>query len=357
MEPRSGEHEQAGYTIYPFVSGFVASPAGPVPQVATILKWSDHRGTIGARIGVQRDRYTITPGLYCVGRPDSDAPVLVSANYKLTFDALRRELGGVDVWVLVVDTRGINVWCAAGKGTFSTEEVAYQVQRAGLAEVVNHRELILPQYGAPGVSALKLKTACGFKGIFGPIRARDIKPFLEGGKRADEAMRSATFNLTERAVLIPLELFLLLKPLILTLAGLILFSGFGPDIYSLDRALHRGGIIVLVTILSVLAGAVLLPLLLPWIPFRQFWLKGLLLGIPVGIFAVLRFLPFVGWMAVTGLALWAMSVCSYLAMNFTGSTPYTSLSGVKIEMRTGLAVQLVTALLGLSCWLAGPFFL
>ena len=263
----------------------------------------------------------------------------------------------MDVWILVVDTRGINVWCAAGKGTFSTEEVAYQVQRVRLTEVVNHRELILPQYGAAGVSALKLKTACGFKGTFGPIRATDIRAFLVSGKTADEAMRSVTFSLKERAALIPVEIFLLLKPLVLTLAGLILFSGFGPDIYSLDRALQRGGSIALVTILSVLAGAVLAPLLLPWIPGRQFWVKGLILGIPVGIFTVLRFLPSVGWTAVTGMVLWAMSVSSFLAMNFTGSTPYTSLSGVKMEMRQGLVIQLVFVLLGLFCWLAGPFFL
>lgn len=328
-----------------------------MPQVAAILSRSDHRGTIGARTGIQRDKYAITPGLYCVGRPTGDSPVLVTANYKLTFDALRQELGDLDVWILVVDTRGINVWCAAGKGTFSTEEVAYQVQRARLTEVVNHRELILPQYGAPGVSSLNLKTACGFKGIFGPIRARDIRAFLASGKTADETMRSVTFNVKERAVLIPVEIFLLLKPFALTLTGLILFSGFGPDIYSLDRALQRGGSIALVTILSVLAGAVLAPLLLPWIPGRQFWVKGLILGIPVGIFTVLRFLPSFGWTAVTGMVLWAICVSSFLAMNFTGSTPYTSLSGVEMEMRNGLAIQIFFALIGLSCWFAGPFFL
>lgn len=328
-----------------------------MPQVDTILSRSDHIGTIGARSGIQRDTYSITPGLYCVGRPTGDSPVLVTANYKLTFDALRSELGGVDVWILVVDTRGINVWCAAGKGTFSTEEIAYQVRRAGLMEVVNHRELILPQCGAPGVSALNLKTACGFKGTFGPIRATDIKCFLASGKTADEIMRSVTFNLLERAALIPLEIFLLLKPFALTLVCLVLFSGFGPDIYSLDRVLLRGGSIALVTIMSVLAGAVLVALLLPWIPGRQFWLKGLLLGILVAVFTVLRFLPFVGWTAVIGMALWAMSVSSFLAMNFTGSTPYTSLSGVEMEMRKGLAIQIVSALLGLFCWLAGPFFL
>jgi len=69
-----------------FVIG--GNQAGPVPQVAAILSRADHRGTIGARTGIQRDQYTLTPGLYCVGRPTGDSSVLVTANYKLTFDAL-----------------------------------------------------------------------------------------------------------------------------------------------------------------------------------------------------------------------------------------------------------------------------
>lgn len=328
-----------------------------MPQVATTLSRSDHLGTIGARIGIRRDKYTLTPGLYCVGMPTADAPVLVTANYKLSFDALRQELGGMDAWILVVDTRGINVWCAAGKGTFSTAEIAYQVQRARLAEVVRHGELILPQYSAPGVAALKLQAACGFRGIFGPIRASDIRDFVANEKKADETMRSATFTLKERAVLIPLEIFLLLKPLIFTLVGLMLVSGFGPQLYSPARAWQRGGTIFLVTIAAVFTGAILVPLLLPWIPSRQFWSKGALLGISVGIFTALSVLPSAGWTAVIGMALWAMAVSSYLAMNFTGSTPYTSLSGVEMEMRKGLAIQIVFALSGLVCWLAGPFFL
>lgn len=82
----------------------------------------------------------------------------------------------------------------------------------------------------------------------------------------------------------------------------------------------------------------------------------MLLGIMVAVFTALLFLPFVGWTAVIGMALWAMSVNSFLAMNVTGSTPYTSLSGVEREMRKGLVIQIVSALLGLLCWLADPFF-
>src|SRR3972149_4169926 len=72
--------------------------------------------------GIGRDRCRVAPGLYALGAPGGDSPVLVTANYKLTFDVLRRDAAGLDAWILVLDTRGINVWCAAGEGTFGTEE-------------------------------------------------------------------------------------------------------------------------------------------------------------------------------------------------------------------------------------------
>lgn len=96
-----------------------------------------------------------------MGAASADSPVLVTANYKLTFDTLRRELAGVDVWVLVLDTRGVNVWCAAGKNLFSHDELALRVQRTGLERVVRHRRLILPQLAATGVSARQVKKKYG----------------------------------------------------------------------------------------------------------------------------------------------------------------------------------------------------
>ena len=85
-----------------------------------------------------------------MGSPSPDSPVLVSANYKLSFDVLRRSLAGIDAWILVLDTKGINVWCAAGKGTFGTEELLRRIAAVRLGEVVSHRRLVLPQLGAPG---------------------------------------------------------------------------------------------------------------------------------------------------------------------------------------------------------------
>ena len=326
-----------------------------MPLIDTALTWRDHLGTIGARSGLCRSNYRVIPGLYGVGRPGPDAPVLVTANYKLSFDALRRELPGIDAWILVVDTRGINVWCAAGKKTFSTAEVAYQVKISRLAEIVRHRQLILPQLAAVGVAAGRLSKACGFSGTFGPVRAQDLPAYLHRGRQADEAMRTVTFRAGERAVLIPVEICLLWKPFLAATVILVLISGIGPDIYSLSAAGVRGSRGIIASLLAVLAGAVLTPLLLPWIPGRQFWFKGALVG---GLTAMAALLP-TTWAAnlpaAIALVLWAASVASYLAMNFTGSTPYTSLSGVGLEMRRGLVFQLGGTTLALGLWIWSAF--
>ncbi|GAH17185.1 unnamed protein product, partial [marine sediment metagenome] len=130
--------------------------------------------------------------------PDSKAPVLVTANYKLTFDILRKALASISAWILVLDTRGINVWCAAGKDLFSTDEVVRRVKRSGLEKVVTHNQLILPQLAATGVAAHHVKKGSGFKVIWGPVRAKDIRSFLTNGLKAEKSMRQVTFTTRDR---------------------------------------------------------------------------------------------------------------------------------------------------------------
>ena len=322
--------------------------------MATSLQRRDHLGTIGARSGFLRNNYKVPPGLYCTGNPKKNSPVLVTANYKLSFDALRKELAVENCWLLVVDTRGINVWCAGGKGTFSAEEIAYQVQRADLAKIVNHRRLILPQLCANGVAIHKLKALCGFRGNFGPINAAAIPEYLKTGI-ANEQMRSVTFDLKERMVLIPLEVCMLWKQSIILCLFFFVLSGISRELFSLDLALQRGLIITTVTMLGIFSGAILTPLLLPWIPAKQFWLKGLITGVVVaGLYSTLT-PPGLQPIDSIALALWLLSCSSYLAMNFTGSTVFTSLSGVEKEMRKGLIFQIVSALTALTLWLISAF--
>ena len=322
--------------------------------MSTALSTRDKLGTFGARTGFSRNNYSITPGLYCIGEPDKNSPVLVTANYKLTFDALRKELTDLSLWILVVDTRGINVWCAAGKKTFSAEEIAYQVQNAKLDQIVSHRKLILPQLAANGVAAHDLKKLCGFRGSFGPILASMLPDFLKTGQR-NETMRTVTFSLKERAVLIPLEICMLWKQLLVACFLIVLLSGVSPDFFSFAAALSRGTILTLATLAAIISGAALTPLLLPWIPFRQFWLKGTVMGGLTALLLLFAGEPDIDSIEKIGLFLWVTSCSAFLAMNFTGSTPFTSLSGVEKEMRRGLPLQIGAVILALISWGAGPF--
>jgi hypothetical protein len=353
--PPCSPYEKPGYRLWYFVKDFAETPVGFVPRIKTGLEGMDRAGTFRARLGVSRDWYRVAPGLYCVGTPDKKSPVLVTANYKLSFDSLRKELGGIDTWILVLDTRGVNVWCAAGKRTFSTEEVIRQVQGVGLDKLVSHRELILPQLGAPGISAHKVKRGCGFKVIWGPLKARDLKTFLNNGCKADTYMRQLSFTMSERLVLIPVELYLIVKPSLAILLAVFVLSGISPDIFSFSAAWFRGLNGAAAYLMGVLAGAVVVPALLPWLPTRQFYIKGILAGAAGGMFLILYLGANITKLEVLTLFLLTTAVSSYAAMNFTGATPFTSPSGVEKEMRRGIPLQMLAVVIAIIAWVATPF--
>jgi hypothetical protein len=281
--------------------------------------------------------------LYALGHPTPDSHVFVTANYTLSFDALRSSLAGVDGYILVLDTKGINVWCAAGKGTFGTDELVGRVASTGLPEVVAHRKLILPQLGAPGVVAHEVRRRSGFAVEYGPVRAADLPQYLETG-RATPEMRRVRFGLRDRAALIPVELVHILLPM--ALAAILLWLLATP-------------LAALGAVTALLAGVVLFPLLLPWLPTQQFSSKGFILGgVMAAAFAVLVFVQGsdlalwrrVGWALAYLLAMPPMT--AYLALNFTGSTTFTSRTGVRREMSTYIRPMALTFGLGIVFTLA-----
>ncbi|MBW2307561.1 MAG: acetyl-CoA synthase subunit gamma [Deltaproteobacteria bacterium] len=343
----------------PFVVGSVQTPAGEVPRVSSSLVLADHWGAFKARWNVGRMHYTVEPGLYAMGMPDEHAPVLVSANYKLSFDKLREALPGRDAWILVLDTKGINVWCAAGKGTFGTGELVGRIESSGLARVVSHRELILPQLAGPGVSAHLVKTLSGFKVIFGPIRAKDLPAFLDAGLKASPEMRRKTFTAWERAVLIPVELVSALKWAAIIFLCMFFLGGLGGPARFWTNALNHGIDSMIGIMIALFAGAVFTPLLLPWLPGRAFSFKGMSVGvIAVATLSAFRWGDLVTMAARLELLAWFFlipAVAAYLGMNFTGASTYTSLSGVKKEMRWAVPLEIGAGIAGLSIWLGSIF--
>jgi acetyl-CoA decarbonylase/synthase complex subunit gamma len=303
--------------------------------------------------------YAIEPGLYALGKPDENSQILVTANYKMSFDKLRQALPDQNVWILVLDTKGINVWCAAGKGTFGTEELVGRIKSNSLDQVVSHRELILPQLSGPGVAFHQVKKLSGFKVIYGPIRAKDLPAFLDAGHQATPEMRFKTFTTWERLVLIPIELIQALKVSLLILPILFILSFLGRSGTGWTNGLNYGLFSVLAFLAAILAGAVLTPLFLPWLPGRAFSIKGLILG--CFIVAILLIFRWSGWITLggrLGMLAWLFlipTISAFLAMNFTGSSTYTSLSGVKKEMRLALPLEISAGILGFILWLGSNF--
>ena len=339
--------------------GSIQAKTGTVPRISSTLSGADYRGTIKAQWGVGRMRYTIEPGLYALGNPDEHTPILVTANYKMSFDRLREALPGRDAWILVLDTNGINVWCAAGKGTFGTEELVRSIESSGLAQTVVHRELILPQLSGPGIAAHLVKKLSGFKVIYGPINATDLPAFLDAGLKATPEMRLKTFDIRERTVLIPVELVSTLKWVLIILPLFFFVGGLGGQTGFWSGALDYGLFAIIALLSAVIAGAVLTPILLPWLPGRAFSLKGMAMGlITTIILTAFRPENLSDWQGRIETLAWFLlipAIAAYLAMNFTGASTYTSLSGVKKEMKWAVPVEIAAGAAGLFLWFGSLF--
>jgi len=335
----------------PWIIGRLAVAGGEVPIVSTRLTWRDHWGTWKARWDINRMNYLVQPGLYGVGNPKPDSPVLVSANYKMSFDYLRRELTGFDAWILVIDTKGVNVWCAAGKGTFGTDEIVRRIALVNLEGIVAHKTIIIPQLGAPGVSAHQVKQQSGFRVVYGPVRAADLPEFIKSGMKATPAMRKVNFNLIDRMVVTPVELVAIIRPLSIAALLLLTLQLAGILTVSWDMVYPYLGV--------ALVGIVGVPLLLPLIPGRSFAWKGWLLGVLWALLVIWlkgwqwsnshSILQAVGYLGILP------AISAYLALNFTGASTYTSLSGVQKEMKAALPAMAVVLCLGIAALGIGVF--
>ena len=337
-----------------WATGTVDTPSGPVCRVSATLTRADRWGGFKCRVSSFRDRYSVPPGLYAVGEPGMASDIFVSANYKFSFDMLRCELSGMSAWILVLDTKGINVWCAAGKGTFGTAELVNRISATGLHVVAPKGRLILPQLGAPGVSANEVRKETGFRVCYGPVRASDIPAYIAAGHKASRRMREVRFGLADRLVLAPMEIIPAMKRYPLFALVILTVFGLGPQGIIFRDAVSGGLPFLLLGLLSVLAGALLVPVLLPFIPFRSFAVKGCLAGgavLLVCIKAVAVFGPIPSTLTWAAWIFFPMA-SSYIALQFTGSTTFTCVSGVKKELKAALPVYITAAAVSAALLLA-----
>lgn len=327
---------RTGGEISDQVPGFIgwhATAAGDVPRISSSLTIRDHLGACQARWALNRMNFIVPAGLYAIGNPAAGDPVAVTSNYKMTYDIVRHELAGRNVWLLVLETFGVNVWCAAGKGSFGTDELVNRINTSGLARVVSHRRLLLPILGAPGIAAHQVSNRTGFHVTYAAIRANDLPRFLDNGMTTTDSMRELTFSLYERLILVPVELLLGLKSALAVALGIFLLG-------MIFSGVTAGVTLCLAYLGAMLTGIAAGPVLLPWLPGRSFAVKGAVAGL---IWSLI-------WYGIADGGSWGVpatiaaflalpAVSAFYTLNFTGCSTFTSRTGVKKEMRLSLPVM------------------
>jgi NAD-dependent dihydropyrimidine dehydrogenase PreA subunit len=137
-------------------------------------------------------------GLVEIGRPGRDSPVILTCNYRLTVERVKRALEGIDAYLLVANSRGVNVWCAATGGLLSNHDVVSVLKTSGVGDRVDHRRVILPQLAATGIEGRSVRERTGWNVVWGPVEAAALPAFLRSGLEATEAMRSVEFRWPQR---------------------------------------------------------------------------------------------------------------------------------------------------------------
>lgn len=133
-----------------------------------------------------------------IGNPNKDSSVFLSGNYSYTVRLLLNVLAGTDCYLLVADSSGSNVWCAAGMNEFSEHDIVDAINVADLANLVNHRRIIAPPYAAPGVDVKYVKEETGFEIAWGPTRLEDIPVYIKNGFKRTNDMLTVKFRLRDR---------------------------------------------------------------------------------------------------------------------------------------------------------------
>lgn len=348
---KSGQdvNEEFYRDITPITAEYLDTPIGSISSISSELLYKDKLEHFGVMWGYKRNNYMIKPGIYAIGNPKPSSLVIVSCTYKLTFDILRKDLRNVDCWLLILETNGVNVWCASGKGTFGTEELIRRIRKVKLESLVNHRVLILPQLGASGVDVSKLKKETGFRGMFGPIRSEDIEDYIKNKFKASKEMRNVKFTISDRAKLTPLSFVQNIKYYFVALVIILLMNFIGGTVSLGIGELIKTTIIQSIPmLLATVVAAMIFPIALPVIPFKSFALKGFVVSLFfLGVLSSMSYnfmiqnnMYFLGYSLIT------IALVTNICLNFTGSTTYTSFSGVVKETLWALPACIAFSIIG-----------
>jgi len=123
---------------------------------------------------------TVTEGIYEIGSPDENSPVLITTNFSLTYFIVGGEIEGsrVPSWLLIMDTEGLSVMTAWAAGKFSGDAVAIFVKKCGIADKIAHKKIIIPGYAA-AISGEMEEDLPDWDVMIGPRDASLLPKFLK----------------------------------------------------------------------------------------------------------------------------------------------------------------------------------
>jgi acetyl-CoA decarbonylase/synthase, CODH/ACS complex subunit gamma len=118
------------------------------------------------------------PGLYEIGAPGADAPLIVTTNFSLTYFSVKPEVEAarVPARILLTDSDGMSVLTAWAADKFSSSTISKALTQFQVAEKVSHRKLIIP--GLVASLSGELEEESGWQVIVGPREASALPKFL-----------------------------------------------------------------------------------------------------------------------------------------------------------------------------------
>ena len=167
-----------------YASIFVAKYGGIV--ILSDLKGETLFPLLVERLNIYTDPQrpmTTTQGIYEIGKPDENSPVLVTTNFALTYFIVSAEIENTrkPAWLLVQDTEGLSVLTAWAADKFVAETIAPFVKKSGIEGKVKHKKLIIPGYCATILGELEEELP-DWEILLGPREAANLTAYLKEWK-------------------------------------------------------------------------------------------------------------------------------------------------------------------------------